>query len=101
MMPAIILSNCSICLKDHTGSLPQDKRERLSDPDCPQCQGSGYYETKEDMIKRSIEQRACDDVLDKADAMEDAGLDWDSMSDEEFDRWTMEDIEKLAAGENE
>ncbi len=87
-MPAIILSNCSICLKDYKGPLSQEERERLADPDCPQCQGWGYYESKEDMMKRSVEQRACDDVLDKVDAMEDVGLDWEKMSDEEFEEWT-------------
>ncbi len=98
-MKAILLSNCSICLKDHISPLSLEECERLADPDCPQCQGSGLYEPKEDMIKRSIEQRACDDVLDKADAMDDAGLDYNKMSDEEFDQWTMED--SLAAGESD
>ena len=51
-MGAITLSNCP-CLKGKTG--PSEELEQHADPNCPQCQGSGLYETEEDMIKRSIE----------------------------------------------
>ena len=37
-------------------------------------------------------------MLDKIDAMDDAGLDYDKMSDEEFNSLTLDDIKRLAAG---
>ena len=37
--------------------------------------------------ERFKQDRANNDVLDKVDAMEDAGVDWESMSDEEFNNY--------------
>ena len=48
-----------------------------------------YYQLEQD--------RGISDMLDKMDAMEDAGLDWseiDAMSDEEFNEWTVESLGK-------
>ncbi len=87
-MSVITIQQCPACRKNKE-EIHRDKWKPAADPNCPKCKGSGHNEV--DKEKRLAMDREIDDMLDKCDVMEDAGLSWDeidSMSDEEFEKWT-------------
>jgi hypothetical protein len=86
-MSVITIQQCPACRKNEE-ELPNDQWEAAADPNCLQCEGSGHNEV--DKEKRLEEDRKMNDVLDKMDLMDTAGIDCYAMSDEEFERWTPE-----------
>lgn len=88
-MSAITIQQCPACRKNKE-RLPHTEWEAVADPNCPECKGSGT--TEKDREKRLEEDRKMEEVLEKMDAMDDAGLDCYAMSDEEFEKWTPETV---------
>ncbi len=82
-MSAIIIGPCPGCISK-TG-LTLKERKLKANPDCPKCKGSGIIEINRE--KRLEEDRKMEEILDKADAMFDEGINEEEMSDEEFEKW--------------
>ena len=85
-MSAITIGPCPKCLPG--SKVPLKERHLHANSNCSECKGEGTVEI--DKEKRWEEDLKNEAILDKVDAMEDAGIDWKKMSDEEFEKWTDE-----------
>lgn len=83
-MSAIIIQQCPAC-RTNKENIPRAQWKSVADPNCPDCKGGGTTEI--DKEKRLENDRMINEVLEQTSLMEEMGIDWVSMSDEEFEKW--------------
>ena len=85
---SITIQQCPEC-RTNKDEASYDLWEGLAGPNCLMCKGSGFVE--KDPEKRWKNDRELEKILDKIDIMEEAGIYWEVVSEDELQQWRKND----------